>query len=42
MTDDLKNLLMNLPEGIIIVDEMSQKAVFDNLQFRKLFKITCI
>lgn len=37
MSDDIKNILMNLPEGIVLINNKTKEAVLENYQFNKFF-----
>ena len=38
MKDDLNNLLLNLPDGIILYDDKNDKIVLVNKEFKHLFQ----
>ena len=38
MNGDLTNILMNFPEGIILYDEIEQRSVLANSEFKRIFK----
>lgn len=38
MNDDLKNILMNFPEGIVLYDENKHEVVLANQELRRIFK----
>ena len=38
MNDDLTNLLINLPEGIILYDEKKRQVVLANHEFKRIFR----
>lgn len=37
MNDELNNILMNLPEGIVLINEATGEVVLGNEEFKKLF-----
>ena len=37
MNEDLSNLLSNLPEGIVLCEENTNKIVLANNEFKRLF-----
>lgn len=39
MNDELKSLLMSLPEGIILMDTETKSVTLANYQFKKLFAL---
>jgi c-di-AMP phosphodiesterase-like protein len=39
MNEELTNILMNLPEGIVLVNEQSNEVALGNNEFRRLFSI---
>lgn len=39
MNEELKNILMGLPEGIVLINEKNGQAVLNNEEFMKIFQI---
>lgn len=39
MNDDLKHMLMTMPEGIVLINKETQDVTLGNFEFRRLFKI---
>lgn len=42
MNDDLKNILINFPEGIVLYDEGKDEVVLANLELRRIYKCSQI
>jgi hypothetical protein len=40
MNEELKSILMNLPEGIILIDEESSKISLNNQEFMRIFQVS--
>jgi hypothetical protein len=38
MNEDLRNILELLPEGIVLIDELSREVSMGNREFLKMFK----
>ena len=39
MNEELKNILMSLPEGVVLVKNSNNEAVLGNIEFCRLFNI---
>jgi hypothetical protein len=40
MNEELKSILMNLPEGIILIDEENSKISLNNQEFMRIFQVS--
>lgn len=40
MNDELKTILMNLPDGIILIDEETKRISLSNEEFKRIFTIS--
>lgn len=39
MNEEMQTILMNLPEGIILVNKQTQEVALGNMEFRRLFGV---
>lgn len=39
MNEDLKSILMNLPEGVILINNSTKEVALGNYEFRRLFQL---
>jgi sensor histidine kinase regulating citrate/malate metabolism len=40
MNEELKTILMKLPEGIILINEQTNKITLNNQEFMRIFQIS--
>lgn len=39
MNDELKSILMEMPEGVVLIDEQTEQVSLGNNEFKKIFRL---